>query len=616
MRVQAPMPGFGRWMRRSINSPEPSKECTTVLLGVAARWLLPSPLPQCPRADQPAQSVPQPTPERRHVFISYSHADRAWVERLRRMMAPLLRGDQELLLWDDSRIAAGTEWRPAIATALAETKVALLLVSDHFLASDFVMGEEVPNLLAAARAEGVPVLWVSLSPCFVEETEIHRYQAVLPPDRHLEEMGEVEVKQALKTIGQAIRKALQAPGPAGQRGASADGQSGDGLPAAPQAAQELPPPRPPQPDPQASPALKRPAEAGPEAAAKLANEAKAPAAPAAFEAAKAAGPAGATRIALATEPFQLETARILRQGDGWRVERQPLRIERALLELGEGVNLPLVRIPAGELVMGSPTDEPERRDAEGPQHRVRLESFWLGQTPITQAQWRAVARLVPPLGQRWGRELKAAPSRFQPQENQSKLSGRFALLPGEQSSDQRPVEQVSWWEAMEVCRRLDSLLPAGSGLRFTLPSEAQWEYACRAGKATPFHFGDTISTELANYNGTATYAKGPKGEFRQQTTPVGLFPANAWGLQDLHGNVWEWCLDHWHESYDEAPFDGGAWLDPKPLEGKPLDDRPRLLRGGSWYYFPDGCRSACRVWDLPVDLGHLVGFRVCCLPQD
>ena len=144
------------------------------------------------------------------MFISYSHADRDWVERLKRMMAPLLRGSgQELRLWDDSQIEAGTKWREAIETALAQAKVALLLVSDHFLASEFVMGEEVPRLLAAAEAEGVRVLWVSLSACLVEETEIHHYQAVLPPSRPLDQMAEAEVKEALKTIGLEIRKALK-----------------------------------------------------------------------------------------------------------------------------------------------------------------------------------------------------------------------------------------------------------------------------------------------------------------------------------------------------------------------------------------------------------------------
>jgi hypothetical protein len=151
----------------------------------------------------------QPAPERRQVFITYSHADHDWVVRLKRMMAPLLRGSgQELRLWDDSQIDAGRKWREAIETALAQAKVALLLVSDHFLASEFVMGEEVPRLLAAAEAEGVRVLWVSLSACLVEKTAIFQYQAVLPPSRPLDQMAEAEVKEALKVIGLEIHEAM------------------------------------------------------------------------------------------------------------------------------------------------------------------------------------------------------------------------------------------------------------------------------------------------------------------------------------------------------------------------------------------------------------------------
>jgi hypothetical protein len=151
----------------------------------------------------------QPAPERRHVFISYSHADHDWVVRLKRMMAPLIRASgQELRLWDDSQIDAGRKWREAIETALAQAKVALLLVSDHFLASEFVMGEEVPRLLAAAEAEGVRVLWVSLSACLVEKTAIVQYQAVLPPSRPLDQMAEAEVKEALKVISLEIHEAM------------------------------------------------------------------------------------------------------------------------------------------------------------------------------------------------------------------------------------------------------------------------------------------------------------------------------------------------------------------------------------------------------------------------
>ena len=513
-----------------------------------------SPLPQSPQQTQPQPRVPQPAPERRHVFISYSHADRAWVERLKRMMAPLLRGSgQELRLWDDSRIEAGMKWREEIETALAEAKVALLLVSDAFLASEFVMGQEVPKLLAAAEAEGVPVLWVSLSPSFVDETEIHSYQAVLPPHRHLEAMAEVEWKEALRTIGLAIRKALQVP-----------------LAAA-------------SPQPLNLPQAQRPAQVA--------------------------------SNALPSETHALETARLRRQGDGWRLERRSLRLERALLPLGEGISLPLLWIPGGEFVMGSPPDELERFDSEGPQQRVRLAGFWLGQTPITQGQWRAVARLVPPLGQRWQRQLPANPSYFQPKGEKNASHGRFALLPGESNTDQRPVEQVSWHDAMEFCRRVETLLPVGSGLRCSLPSEAQWEYACRAGESTPFSCGETITPELANYNGSHTYADGPKGEYGKQTTPVWIFPANGWGLHDMHGNVWEWCLDHWHESYDNAPFDGRAWINPAAKDSEAEEEQPRLLRGGSWFDLPRGCRSAYRYHFLPDDANDLVGFRVVCLPQ-
>jgi formylglycine-generating enzyme required for sulfatase activity len=168
------------------------------------------------------------------------------------------------------------------------------------------------------------------------------------------------------------------------------------------------------------------------------------------------------------------------------------------------------------------------------------------------------------------------------------------------------VEQVSWHDAMEFCRRLSQRF----GRVFSLPSEAQWEYACRAGTTTPFAFGPTLSPELANYDATVSYANGPKGEKRGETTPVGGFPANAWGLQDMHGTVWEWCLDHWHDSYAGAPTDGRARL------SSAGEDATRLLRGGSWYHDPGDCRSAYRDRSRPGVADDLVGFRVVCLPQD
>jgi formylglycine-generating enzyme required for sulfatase activity len=263
----------------------------------------------------------------------------------------------------------------------------------------------------------------------------------------------------------------------------------------------------------------------------------------------------------------------------WRSSTQVF-VERA-----EGLELPMVRIPAGSFVMGSPEGEPERRGWEGPQHEVRLGEFPMGRTPITQEQWRAVALWQPPEGEQWERKLEASPSRF------SK----------EADSDQRPVEQVSWLDAMEFCRRLSQR----TGRHYTLPSEAQWEYACRGGTSTPFAFGETLSDELANYDASETYGNGPKGKNRKQTTPVGMFPANAWGLQDMHGNVWEWCLDDWHGSYEGAPVDGSAWMDGAEGNVSKGGVRDKLLRGGAWYNGPGYCRSAYRYLDLPV----------VCLPQ-
>ncbi|MFM7267732.1 MAG: formylglycine-generating enzyme family protein [Cyanobium sp.] len=285
--------------------------------------------------------------------------------------------------------------------------------------------------------------------------------------------------------------------------------------------------------------------------------------------------------------------------------------------------LTLLWIPPGRFWMGSPESEPERHESEAPQHLVQVPGSFMSQTPITHGQWREVAGWRAGPGESWGRELEPEPSFFQPSPHPKAISwreGTFSLLPGEASSDQRPVENVSWEDAMEFCNRLSQR----TGRHYTLPSEAQWEYACRAGTKTPFHFGTTITSELANNDGSYTYANGPKGEYRKQTTPVGMFPANAWGLQDLHGNVWEWCLDEWHATYEGAPTDGSAWLSPsesnqtakKTIENNTSrDEEQRLLRGGSWYIIPRNCRSAYRIHDRPDYADSFVGFRVVCLTQ-
>ena len=247
-------------------------------------------------------------------------------------------------------------------------------------------------------------------------------------------------------------------------------------------------------------------------------------------------------------------------------------------DLGDGVMLTLMLIPQEVFVMGAPKDEPKSSDNERPQHTVRVSQFLMGRYAVTQAQWRVVVSYEPV-----AKELNPDPSRFK--------------------GDNRPVERVSWEDAQEFCKRLS----AKTGKDYRLPSEAQWEYACRAGTETPFHFGETITTELANYNGDSTYNNSPKGQRRGETSEVGIFPANEWGLHDMHGNVWEWCEDDYHNNYDDAPNDGSAWVESDRTKTN------RLLRGGSWAALPANCRSACRnnftrVFDFNI------GFRVCCVP--
>ncbi|MGB3767043.1 MAG: formylglycine-generating enzyme family protein, partial [Phormidesmis sp.] len=240
-------------------------------------------------------------------------------------------------------------------------------------------------------------------------------------------------------------------------------------------------------------------------------------------------------------------------------------------DLPGNVSLDLVRIPEGEGMMGS-----EERDSEQPVHRVKIAEFWIGKYPVTQAQWKAVAGLP-----KIERDLKGAPSEFK--------------------GDNRPVEKVSWYDAVEFCQRLSQQ----TGQAYRLPSEAEWEYACRAGTKTPFYFGETLDSSLANYNATETYGEWVKGECRKQTTNVGLFPANAFGLYDMHGNVLEWCADCRHENYRGAPTDGSVWLTDN------LSDK-RIIRGGSWGNLPRYCRFAYRVSYSPVIRSVFIGFRVSC----
>ena len=257
-------------------------------------------------------------------------------------------------------------------------------------------------------------------------------------------------------------------------------------------------------------------------------------------------------------------------------------------DLGNGVVLEMVSIPGRKFLMGTEDSEIERLckkygeeyfRTEKPQHEVTLQPFFMGKYPVTQAQWKAIASLS-----KVERDLDANPAYFKDRSD----------------SDHRPVEQVSWYDAVEFCQRLSR----ETGREYRLPSEAEWEYACRARTTTPFYFGETITGKLANYDASRTYAEESPGKETQETTPVGQFPPNAFGLYDMHGNVWEWCADEWHDNYNGAPRDGSAWL-----KG---NDNLSPLRGGSLIDDPDFCRSASRNFYIRRVVRDYGGFRVVC----
>jgi formylglycine-generating enzyme required for sulfatase activity len=231
----------------------------------------------------------------------------------------------------------------------------------------------------------------------------------------------------------------------------------------------------------------------------------------------------------------------------------------------------MVVIPAGTFTMGSPPTEAERRDNEGPQHRVTIaKPFAMAKYELTFAEWDACD-----------------------------ADGGCKYRPGDNGwgRGRRPVTNVSWNDAKQYI----AWLSRKTGKTYRLPGEAEWEYAARAGTTTPFATGATISTEQANYHGNYVYGSGQKGVHRGQTVPVGAFAANRFGLHDMHGNVDEWVEDCWNSSYNGAPGDGRAWLSG--------DCTQRVLRGGSWNANPRHLRSALR-GGLPTTGRKGGGFRL------
>jgi formylglycine-generating enzyme required for sulfatase activity len=249
-----------------------------------------------------------------------------------------------------------------------------------------------------------------------------------------------------------------------------------------------------------------------------------------------------------------------------RVPYSENRVQLAEIEenfLG-GILLEMIYIPGGTMLMGAPAGQ--GNDSEEPQHFVTIKPFYLGKYPITQAQYQAV--------------MNCNPSHF--------------------THDHHPVETVGWNDAIEFCEKLSQR----SGKSYRLPSESEWEYACRAGTVTPFFCGEKLTTAFANYD--SSYDDGHQKSNTptlESTTPVGTYPINSFGLYDMHGNVWEWCLDVWHVNYIGAPITETAWLS----GGK---QQYRVLRGGSWGSTPNRVRSSSRIGANPDEHYNAWGFRV------
>ena len=257
------------------------------------------------------------------------------------------------------------------------------------------------------------------------------------------------------------------------------------------------------------------------------------------------------------------------------------------------IGMKFVRIPEGSFVMGSPSSEPGRYSNET-LHRVTLtKPFYMQTTEVTVGQWRLFIR---DSGYRTEAETSDGTFVWTGSDWKKQKDAHWDNPTFSQSED-HPVTCVSWNDCREFLKWLNG--KEGEG-KYRLPTEAEWEYACRAGTTTPFNGGNCLSASEANYDGNHFYTGCSKGQYRQQTVSVASFPPNAWGLFDTHGNVWEWCSD-WYGDYP-----GNAVTDP---EG-PGSGTIRVLRGGSWGSSAEDCRSSYREWNTPVGRFNVVGFRV------
>jgi formylglycine-generating enzyme required for sulfatase activity len=271
----------------------------------------------------------------------------------------------------------------------------------------------------------------------------------------------------------------------------------------------------------------------------------------------------------------IEFESVMLDAQGCKISQYKKQVQRYIEDI-DGILLEMIAIPGGTYLMGSSERKPSLN--EQPVHSVMVQPFWMSKHPVTKAQWKSVACLPP-------------------------VNHTLKKLPSRSGSANHPVVQISWYEATEFCERLSRK----TGHKYRLPSESEWEFSCRAGTTTPFHFGETLTSDFANYDGSIVYRSEYKSAHRGKLLAVNSFAfTNMFGLFDMHGNVWEWCSDHWHDTYDEAPVDGSAWV-----ERNNLAKLSKVIRGGSWRNEPHLCRSAYRTSNNADDTAsNNIGFRI------
>lgn len=500
------------------------------------------------------------------IFISYSHKDKEWLERIQLHLKPYF-PSQDIVIWADTKIGTGTLWREEIENALATAKVAILLVSPAFLASNFIISCELPLIIDAAKQKELTFIWIAIASSGYKETEFVNYQAANDPERPLNSLSRAQQDKELVKICERVKEVFLQSGTQSTTSAIwADSKS-------------------------------------------LGHR---------------KGLSGIWRRSIAvtgllvfmlllgclilfnrfrsdnifppTANYSFEVVKVDSKGNV--VETRPGRAHYFSEDLGDGIVLEMVEIPSGSFDMGTADSDIANVEAElkkyeptadhdfyskqarfeTPLHKVELPRYFISKFEITQAQWRIIAGWQPV-----SRDLTSV--RVDPSH----------------VGDNIPIENVSWWEAVEFCERLERL----TGRPYRLPSEAEWEYACRAGTSTPFHFGGNVTPNLVNYDSSRQYGSTAQISSKEKPRPVGSFSrgANAFGLFDMHGNVEEWCADLWHENYIRAPGNGEAWKE----SGDPIR---RVVRGGSWWRKAAEIRSAHRENELADAKRNYLGFRV------